>query len=443
MADPQFTTPAEAARLLAAGDMPAARAAYVLLAEREPVDAEACHMAGVLSYQLGDATAALAWLDRAVAAAPRRADYANNLGVVLRASGRAEAAVGAFEAALRAMPGYSDAWSNLGAVHRDLGRLDEAVRCYRKALEADPANSQALHNLKVAYSDAVPTWHFAMMNDHARNDAYDQALRRFAPGRRVLDIGTGAGLLAMMAARAGAASVTTCEMVGFIAERARLIIDSNGLADRIDILAKRSTDIVVGSDLAEPAELLVTETFSSGLLGEHALPTIEDARLRLLAPGARIIPQGAVARGYLAGGDDLFRQLSVSHASGFDLAAFDLFAPPRVGMHVDTLPHEPLSADTDLIAFDLRRPAFPAETREVIVTVNRPGRAVAIVQWLSLDVAEGITYENRPRGRHWSCGWTHILYRLPTPMMVAPGDRLRFDVRHNRTNLDVTYLGRG
>ena len=42
--------------------------------------------------------------------------------------------------------------------------------------------------------------------------AYDAALRRaIRPGCRVLEIGTGSGLLAMMAARAGAAQVVTCE----------------------------------------------------------------------------------------------------------------------------------------------------------------------------------------------------------------------------------------
>ena len=44
-----------------------------------------------------------------------------------------------------------------------------------------------------------------MMNDDARNRVYDEAMRRLAPGRGVLDIGTDAGLLAMMAARAKAA----------------------------------------------------------------------------------------------------------------------------------------------------------------------------------------------------------------------------------------------
>ena len=63
-----------------------------------------------------------------------------------------------------------------------------------------------------------------MMDDKERNDAYEAAIRRAVPGRYVLDIGCGAGLLSMMSARAGAVQVTSCEAVAVIAERARDIV---------------------------------------------------------------------------------------------------------------------------------------------------------------------------------------------------------------------------
>jgi type II protein arginine methyltransferase len=67
-------------------------------------------------------------------------------------------------------------------------------------MEIDPFQLNARINLDSALTNAVPTWHFSMMNDAPRNAAYDEAIRRVVPGRSVLDIGTGAGLLAMMAA---------------------------------------------------------------------------------------------------------------------------------------------------------------------------------------------------------------------------------------------------
>ncbi|MEL7220183.1 MAG: 50S ribosomal protein L11 methyltransferase [Bacteroidota bacterium] len=43
-----------------------------------------------------------------------------------------------------------------------------------------------------------------------------------------MDIGTGSGLLAMMAARAGAQEVVACEMNPLLAEAASQIVEQNG-----------------------------------------------------------------------------------------------------------------------------------------------------------------------------------------------------------------------
>jgi type III protein arginine methyltransferase len=99
-------------------------------------------------------------------------------------------------------------------------------------MEIDPLQLNARINLDAVLEKAVPPWHFAMMNDVPRNSAYEEAIRRVAPGRSVLDIGTGAGLLAMMAARAGAKWVVSCEQTPWIAAKAREVVAANGVGDR-------------------------------------------------------------------------------------------------------------------------------------------------------------------------------------------------------------------
>src|SRR5262249_40856432 len=89
------------------------------------------------------------------------------------------------------------------------------------------------------FSHDVPRWYFRMIRDEVRHRAYDMALRRaIRPGSRVLDIGTGTGLLAMMAARAGAAEVVTCERNSAVAAVASEIITRNGFADKVHVVAK-------------------------------------------------------------------------------------------------------------------------------------------------------------------------------------------------------------
>jgi type II protein arginine methyltransferase len=53
-------------------------------------------------------------------------------------------------------------------------------------------------------SDLIPNWHIPMIRDTIRNRAFHQAIRKYVkPNLHVLDIGTGTGLLSMMAVRAG------------------------------------------------------------------------------------------------------------------------------------------------------------------------------------------------------------------------------------------------
>lgn len=82
--------------------------------------------------------------------------------------------------------------------------------------------------------------------------------------------GTGTGLLSIMAVRCGADSITACEAFKPMAECCLKILAKNGVADKITVIPKRSTDITVGADgdMKEKANILVTEVFDTELIGE-------------------------------------------------------------------------------------------------------------------------------------------------------------------------------
>ena len=423
-----------------AGRLEAAALSYRAVLARDPDHMEANHLLGVIRYQQGHNGEARAHLARAAAAEAATAEMHNNFGVVLNAMGESEAASAAFSRALGLKPDYAEACNNLGSIHRIAGRIEMAVECFRRALALKPDYAEAQENLRGAYRDVIPAWHFAMMNDEVRNRAYDEAIARAAPGKRVLDIGTGAGLLAMMAARAGAQQVTTVEMVSLIAERARDIIAANQLSDRVRVIGKPSTELLVGQDLVERADVLVTETFSSGLLNEGVLPTLEHAHEHLLLPGAAVIPAAASAMGYLAGGDMLRQKLFVDRAAGLDLGLFNDFAPPKVGLYLDREPHEILSEDMELIRFDLTQRRFPMGGRRVTIKATKQGVAVGIAQWLMLELDAETRYANRPSPDAGSNGWTHILYRFPHPVTVKAGDFIRLVVRHDRAQISIDLV---
>ncbi|XP_065074013.1 protein arginine N-methyltransferase 7 [Ochlerotatus camptorhynchus] len=141
-----------------------------------------------------------------------------------------------------------------------------------------------------------------MCHDWERNQKYDRALqltieRLHAAGKEahVLDIGTGSGLLSMMAVRAGADSVTACEAFRPMADCAERVIAANGMGDRIRLVKKKSTDVVIGAgeDMERKANVLVTELFDTELIGEGAIATYRHALEHLLEADCRVIPDKA------------------------------------------------------------------------------------------------------------------------------------------------------
>ena len=113
----------------------------------------------------------------------------------------------------------------------------------------------------------------------------------------VLDIGTGTGMLSMMAARAGADRVTALETFEPMAIVAEKIIKLNGMADKITVVHDRSTEAnrnsnchdqvnvltVAQQDASQRPNVCVAEVFDTELIGEGALRTFADAHKRLLA----------------------------------------------------------------------------------------------------------------------------------------------------------------
>ncbi len=124
-------------------------------------------------------------------------------------------------------------------------------------------------------------------------EAIERAVRAAPNPPHVLDIGTGTGLLAMMAAREGACRVTACEAYAPMASVAVQVIASNAAqcnTAAIDVIAKRSTELPAS---LHKADLIVTEIFDTDLLGEGVLGSLADAMTRLAKPTATVVPAGA------------------------------------------------------------------------------------------------------------------------------------------------------
>jgi tetratricopeptide (TPR) repeat protein len=400
----------------------------------------------------------------------------NNLGAVYLARGRLEQAETAFRRILALKPEHVDASSNLGEALVRQGRIDEGLERFRAALRIDPnhVNARAglgqalwragecdlayretaraaalapfhapldnlLQNMQTAGTRAIG-WHFPMLNDARRNAVYRKAIERHVkPGMLVLEIGCGAGLLSMLAARAGA-QVVTFEVMPDLAAVAREIVAANGLAERIAVVEKFSFLGQVGVDLPRPADLLVTEIFDAALLGEEVLRSVRHAREALLQPDARVVPGGARLYAQLVESERLGQRMRVDEVEGFDMSIFNRFAPRRMLVEdMRIVPHRTLSEPIELFRFDFDGRIELAGQAHQTVEITADGQAAGFMIWFELEMdglgKGGPSYGSAPSDG--SSHWSQRLQLLERLRPVRAGESLRVEAEFLRSAIFV------
>jgi len=357
--------------------------------------------------------------------------------------GEVERMIAAFDAAIGNSPDYPLRLIDLAEqVVRHKAPL-RALELVRQALARAPGDARAMMRARTVAARTLPSYHVGMMNDTRRNLAWDAALRRaIGPGMHVLEIGTGAGMLAMMAARAGAGRVTTCEIQPVAAQMARELAALNGYADRIRVIGKKSADLRLGEDLERPADLLFCDIFGDNLVIFDPLTALADAR-RLLKPGAPVVPAFGAIKVALAHHREFARLAHIDRAAGFDLSPM----APFVAASVPSPVHDPavtlMSAGEEAFRFDFAAASHPTSNEtEIVCRASRDGAANVILQWIRLELDAETVLEAKPdpAARFFSQA---RFYPLVEPVSVRAGERLRIGVAYRGRKAECWLAGRG
>ncbi len=124
-----------------------------------------------------------------------------------------------------------------------------------------------------------------MLADQPRMAFYHAAIaRHIQPGDRVIDLGTGTGILAAFAARRGAAKVYAIDH-SEIVEHARTLATDNEVRN-VEFVARHSTEFA----LEERVDVILHEQMGDCLFDESMVTNVLDLRERLLKPGGLILP---------------------------------------------------------------------------------------------------------------------------------------------------------
>lgn len=284
------------------------------------------------------------------------------------------------------------------------GEGEKAVTLVNQALALAPGDPLVQQVASVILTHQVPQFHGGMLADEARNDTYAKAIAAaLSGGETVLDVGTGSGLLAMMAAQAGAAEVVACEANTTLAATAREIVAANGFPG-IRVIGKHSTKLDPG-EVGGPVDVIIHEIFGHDVVGEGVLDALADAVSRFTRPGSKIIPAEASVRVALAEFKEVKAPPTDCGVGGqYDLRLFSRHVPTFLKLEVGSRHLQLRSEPHDLFDYDFSDPSSFQEKRVSLAATSTGGLVNGIVQWLRIRFDEGLKYENQPApgtSSHW------------------------------------------
>jgi protein arginine N-methyltransferase 1 len=273
-----------------------------------------------------------------------------------------------------------------------------------------------------------------MLADVTRRTAYAEALRQtLCPngkpnGNSVLEIGTGPGVFALLAARLGAREVVALETNEVIA-LGRQLATANRLAERVHFARIASTDF----QPAQRADVVVSDL--RGVLpleGSH-LATIIDARQRLLLPGGILIPTIDRLWMCLVTAQDAYQGMLDGFADRFDLDLSIARALLTHGMTRITLaPRQCLTEPVCWATLDYRQCQDEPVRGSARWQIEHGGIAHGIALWFDTELIPGVAFDTGPFSP--TTLYRQVLLPLPEPLPVAAGDALH-------VQLDATRVG--
>ncbi len=306
-----------------------------------------------------------------------------------------------------------------------------------------------------------------MLEDMVRMKAYHSAIFKnkseMIKDKVVLDVGTGTGVLAVWAAKAGAKKVYAVDASN-AAKLARQLVESSSLSDVVTIFNSKIEEV----EIPEPVDVIVSEWMGSLLLKESMFDSVAYARDKWLKPSGLMLPSHAsIFIGlYTPTSDDdhtdfvrakfetemtewketvlNLQRLDVDYSSFTDqfeqdLSDYFLKNAIRVNyLSTNNLASEPQQVlDFDCATID---PTTLVEfSKDFQFTVNKHAEIKGFLGWFTTDFPNGVILDTGI-GENYN-HWGQQLYPLKESFKVAPGDKVEgtitFSRNHEESRLNI------
>ena len=275
----------------------------------------------------------------------------------------------------------------------------------------------------------------AMITDSLRTDAYCEALRRVVkPGAVVVDIGTGTGIFALLACHFGARKVYAIEPSDAI-QVAREIAAANGCQERIEFIQKLSTKV----DLPERADVIVSDIRGVLPLFDHHMPSIIDARERMLAPGGALIPKCDTLWAAVVAAPELYKTYAVpweGNSYQIDMTAARPIATNTWGTG-RVKPEQLLTESRCWAMLDYLTIREPNYRGEITWNAARSGTAHGLSVWFDAILADGVGFSNGPSAPELIYG--SAFFPWSNPVTLAVGDTILLSIQASLVGEDYIW----
>mmetsp|Transcript_888 Transcript_888/g.2030 ORF Transcript_888/g.2030 Transcript_888/m.2030 type:complete len:979 (-) Transcript_888:57-2993(-) len=220
------------------------------------------------------------------------------------------------------------------------------LTCYRNSAKiwfevetqpTTPLSNMPLHGPPFGHA-YLQEWYLDMYRDVDRNDFYEEGLRRWVQKHRrqngdsgkagrVMDIGSGTGLLLFFALRAGAAESVGVEVAPNLKRMSEALFAANVRAGKlpndVDFKIIHNDALCLALPEEERPHCLVTEMMDGSGFGENMVRVILHAKAKLLAKGAegQIVPRKLVIKAVLL-------NIGLPRIGGVDLSPLEAYWGP-------------------------------------------------------------------------------------------------------------------
>ncbi len=262
-----------------------------------------------------------------------------------------------------------------------------------------------------------------MLEDVVRTTSYDDALLEVVkPESRVIDFGTGTGVLSIFSARHGAAHVDAVDRSSFIRNARRIAKDSGHPEIRFHHADHKTLA------LEEKADILVSEWMGHCLFFEAMMGPLLAVRDKWLKPDGVMVPAQVSVHAALVT-DEAFheeRRFFLGNPYGIDFSSI-AEKPLRQSRLIRIEEAQMDSRTFHLGTIDMKTVKEQPRSLRGSCTVRQATIAYGVVAWFDTQLTDLIRFGTGPRDA--PTHWEQIFFPFPEPFIVVPDRQLDLEIR--------------